>query len=53
MAEGRRKFPEEFEREAVKLASQPGVTFSYLARDLGVDVSDVRRWAEKSRAGKW
>jgi len=53
MAEGRRKFPEEFEREAVKLASQPGETVSSVARDLGVKVSVVRRWAEKSRAGKW
>ena len=53
MAEGRRKFPEEFKREAVKLASQPGVTVSSVARDLGVKVSVVRRWAEKSRAEKW
>ena len=53
MAEGRRKFPEEFKREAVKLASQPGETVSSVARDLGVGVSVVRRWVEKSRAGKW
>ena len=53
MAEGRRKFPEEFKREAVKLASQPGVTVSSVARDLGVGVSVVRRWVEKSGAGKW
>jgi len=52
MAEGRRKFPEEFKREAVKLASQPGVTVSSVARDLGVDLSVVPRWVEKSRAGK-
>ena len=53
MAEGRRKFPDEFKREAVKLATQPGVTVSSVARDLGVDVSVVRRWVEKARTGKW
>lgn len=53
MAEGRRKFPDEFKREAVRLATQPGVTVSAVARDLGVDVSVVRRWVEKAKAGKW
>jgi transposase len=53
MAEGRRKFSDEFKREAVMLATQPGVTVSSVARDLGVDVSVLRRWVEKSRGGKW
>ena len=53
MGESRRRFPEEFKREAVNLASQPGVSVSSVARNLGVDVSVVRRWVEKARSGKW
>ena len=33
----RRKFTDEFKREAVKLAKQPGVALTTVSRELGVD----------------
>lgn len=36
MSRERRLFSEEFKREAVRLASQPGANKSAIARDLGI-----------------
>lgn len=47
----RKQYNEEFKREAVKLAIQPGVTVSGIARDLGVNVSILRRWLKE--AASW
>ena len=33
----RRKFSNEYKREAVQLATQPGVTKSQVARELGIN----------------
>ena len=40
----RRKFSEEYKREAVQLATQPGVTMSQVGRELGINASLLGRW---------
>jgi transposase len=40
----RRHFTDEFKREAVKLACQPGATTTGIARDLGIGASLLGRW---------
>lgn len=45
MSRERRFFSEEFKREAVKLASQPGANKSAIARDLGIGAANLLgRW---------
>ena len=43
----RRRFTDEFKREAIRLVGRPGVTMSSVARDLGINVSVLRRWVEQ------
>lgn len=50
---GRRQFTAEFKREAVRLASQPGMTKSQVARDLGIHLNVLRKWIEQFELGKW
>ena len=50
MAKRRRKFSEEFKREAVNLTRQPNVTVSQVARDIGVGASDLFRWRRELEA---
>ncbi len=45
----RRKFTEEFKREAVKLATQPGVALTTVSRELGVERSVLRRPVESTQ----
>lgn len=40
----RRKFSEEFKREAVNLTRQPNATVSQVAHDIGVGSGDLFRW---------
>jgi len=40
----RRRFTEEFKREAVKLANQPGSSTAAIARDLGINANLLGRW---------
>lgn len=49
----RRKFTDEFKREAVKLASRPGVTVTTVARELGVERSVLRAWIRKTEEGRY
>ena len=49
----RRKHGDEFKREAVKLALQPGKTKSGVAKDLGIHISVLRHWIRQFEAGKW
>lgn len=49
----RRKFTDEFKREAVKVASQPGVTITAVARDLGVERRVLRRRVENAHKGRY
>ena len=40
----RRKYSEEFKREAVQLTRQPGASVSQIARDIGVGSNLLFRW---------
>jgi len=40
----RRKYSAEFKREAVALASQPGVTKAQIGRELDVNPNVITRW---------
>jgi transposase len=40
----RRKFSDEFKREAVRMATQPGVTKSQVGRELGINANLLGRW---------
>jgi transposase len=42
--ERRRKFSDEYKREAVRMALQPGVTKSQVARELGINANLLGRW---------
>ena len=41
----RRKFSDEYKREAVRLATQPGVTKSQVGRELGINANLLVRWS--------
>jgi transposase len=43
----RRQFTEEFKREALKLARQPGANKAAIARDLGIGANLLSRWARE------
>ncbi len=40
----RRKFSDEYKREAVRLATEPGVTKSQVGRELGINANLLGRW---------
>ena len=40
----RRKFSDEFKREAVRLATQSGVSKSQIGRELGINANLLGRW---------
>ena len=40
----RRKFSDEYKREAVRLATQPGVSKSQVAQELGINANLLARW---------
>jgi transposase-like protein len=41
---GKRIYSLEFRREAVRRASEPGVTLSQVAREIGVKQQTLHRW---------
>lgn len=43
----RRKFTDEFKREAVKLARQPGASKAGIAKDLGINANMLSRWTRE------
>ena len=49
----RRRFTDEFKREAARLAEQPGRTVTAVARELGVERSVLKRWMEHFASGKY
>jgi len=51
MGNTRRRFTDEFKREAVRLCSQPGAVVTQIAKNLGVDQSVLRRWVQLERGG--
>ena len=40
----RRKYSEEYKREAVALANQPGVTLKEIGEELGINPGMIGRW---------
>jgi len=48
----RRKFSEEFKREALELTRQPGVTISQVARDIGIGSGLLSRWRRELQNDK-
>ncbi len=47
----RRKFDDEFKREAVHLVTERGVTTAQAARDLDVHATVLRRWVRQAGNG--
>lgn len=47
---GRKRFDEQFRREAVRLAESGKMPISQVARDLGVHLETLRLWRRKARA---
>ncbi len=45
----RRKFSDEYKREAVRLATQLGVTKSQVAQELGINANLLGRWGRRLR----
>lgn len=43
----RRRFDKEFKLDAVRLMGEGGRTIAQLSRDLGVSVTQLRRWREQ------
>jgi transposase len=43
----RRQFTDEFKREAVRLARQPGASKAGIAKDLGINANMLSRWARE------
>jgi transposase len=48
----RRKFSDEFKREAVGLTHQPGASLSQVARDIGVGDGMLSCWRRELASGK-
>ena len=48
----RRRFSGEFKREAIKLASQVGVSKSKVAQELGLNPNVLTRWVREARDWK-
>ena len=49
----RRRFTAEFKREAVRLATQGGVSRAKVSQELGLNASMLGRWVRDARVGKW
>lgn len=53
MATTRRRYTAEFKREAVRLAQQPEVSRTQVARELNIHPSLLRKWEEQFASGRW
>lgn len=42
----RRRYSDEYKREAVELTRQPGATQAQVARDLGISAGSLGRWVK-------
>jgi len=49
----RKRYGAEFKREAVRLASQPGMSKRQVAQELGIHENLLRTWVRQFAAGKW
>jgi len=48
----RRKYSDEFKREAVQLSNHPGVSKSQIAQELGINPNMLSRWCREFQAGR-
>ena len=49
----RRKYSQEYKQEAVQLVQQSDVPLAQVAKNLGINPNNLRRWAEEfSKSGK-
>ncbi len=49
----RRSYTAKFKREAVRLASKPGVSRRQAAKQLGIHANVLSNWVEKFEQGNW
>ncbi|HVE48340.1 MAG TPA: transposase [Casimicrobiaceae bacterium] len=49
----KRQFSAEFKKEAVRLASTPGVSATKIAEELGIHPNSLRHWITHFDAPKW
>ena len=47
----RRKYSDEFKREAVQMTTHPGVSKSQIARELGINATMLGRWCREFETG--
>ena len=47
----RKRYTKQFKEEALRLASQEGVSLAQVAKDLGLDASMLRRWRKEANLG--
>lgn len=47
----RRKYSEEYKREALAFADQPGVTLKQVGDELGIHAGLISRWRREFKAG--
>jgi transposase len=47
MKKKNKTYPEEFRREALKLASKPNVSVAQVERDLGITSGLIHKWRER------
>jgi transposase len=49
----RRKYSQEYKQEAVQLVRQSDISLSQVAKNLGINPNNLRRWGDEiSKAGK-
>ena len=48
----RRQFTDEFKREAVRLASQPGGSKAEISKDLGINANMLHRWVREQEGNR-
>ena len=48
----RRQFTDEFKREAVRLASQPGISKAEISEDLGINANMLHRWVREQEGNR-
>ena len=48
MTHSRRKYSAEYKREAIALTQQPSTSIAVVARSLGINVVNLRRWIKEA-----
>ncbi len=50
MTHSRRKYSAEYKREAIALTQQPNTSIAAVARSLGINAVNLRRWIKEAEA---